>query len=59
MSNHTRPWWADRSRRLQLEGILIALLFVVGASFLAGTNFGGGGSASGGPTGIAAASQRR
>jgi hypothetical protein len=56
MSDQTRPWWADRSRRLQLEVILVALLVVVGASFLAGTYFGGGGSAAGEPTGIAAAS---
>jgi hypothetical protein len=56
MSNPTRPWWADRSRRLRLEGILVALVVVVGASFLAGTNFGGGGSAAGEPTGNAAAS---
>lgn len=56
MSNQTRPLWADRSRRVRLEITLIALLVVVGVSFLAGTNFRGGDSPTGEPSAADAAS---
>jgi len=56
MTDQTKPWWADRSRRVRLEITGIALAIVVVMSFLAGTNFGGGNSPTGEPTGVAEAS---
>lgn len=55
MSNQSRPWWADRSRRVRVEVILVALLVEVGGSFIADTNSGEGGTTTTKPTAVAAA----